>query len=192
MAQNHHDEEFMSLMLDGLLPDHQEHEFRMWIQRSEDAQDKWERMQIAHALLSRAPEMSPPYSFASSVMSRVAQYEERRRWYPWLVTLLVMLSLVAAVSVAAPFLFVWQGWYQAVIDWPIVGTLLIGIIQTLAGIGFALSVLAEGVVLWIEILTTDPVNLTVVISALSLASLWIGMREAYRHGMALEPVPVQP
>ena len=62
--------------------------------------DTWTRMNALDRALTAQPEIIPPPDFVSNVMMRVSTYQERRKWYPWMVATLIVLSLAGRAEFA--------------------------------------------------------------------------------------------
>ncbi len=119
-------------------------------------------------------------------MSRIEAYEARRRWYPWLALALVGVLVAAIISVVAPTLFLSLGLYRGVESWPVVGAVVSYAAQTFGALVSIATLISNGLVGWLTLLSTQPVALAVVVTALVLASTWIGLLEASKARVMAE------
>lgn len=172
MAHNPY-EMMISLSMDGLLSQEEVDELEKHLQVCPDCVDLRDRMCMVDALFSKPAPVVPSIDFTASVMSRVEAYETRRRWQPWIIGVLVVASLIAALNIAAPVIFFSLGLNEAVLEWPIVqqalGAFMNGFATVQAG--------AEVAYDWLIHVVTEPTTLGIVVTALVLASTWIGMLE---------------
>ena len=172
MAHNPY-EIMISLSLDGLLSEEEGQELDAHLQACEACTDLHARMALVDGLLAQAPQVVPQVNLTTSVMGRIGAYETRRRWQPWIVGVLVLASLLAAVCLAVPIAFFSLGLQETVAQWPVV-------VRALGAIVNGYTVLQSGADLayeWLMYVVTEPVALGVVIGGLVLASMWIGMME---------------
>jgi len=178
---------WMSLDLDGALGGTQRAALRQHVRTCASCAVVWERMNLIDRTLAVQPEASPRIDLTARVMARVAAHETQRRWYPWFLVLLAGILTAAVISVALPLAIVLLGLYKPLLDLPVVATLIgyasegIAIVRVLAVIG------GRDAGRGFTYLTTDPVALAVVITALSLAATWIGMRETIKTMRSSEP-----
>jgi len=179
MTQQPFDER-MSLALDGLLSEDERRSLNHSLSQSPEATDAWERMRVIDRMLDTAPEASPPFDFARRVMARIEAFDTRRRWRPWIISLLVLVTTAAVISIMLPIGLLVLGGYRWLLSVPMLGDLISMALDALGQAQAAVLWLGESVLRWITFVTTDPVALTTVVSALVVASIWIGLREAFR------------
>jgi anti-sigma factor RsiW len=172
-------EQRMNLALDGLLSDKELAAFEAELGRF-DQRAAWDDLQMIDSLLSHQAMLPPPPDFTAKVMARVIIHETQQRWYPWLISALTIFSLLAVAVIVLPLLLVTQGWLGYILGLPAV----IGAVEwfnllaagAVSLVEFGFTVLSG----WIVYLTQEPTVLAVIISALVVASTWIGLREAMR------------
>ncbi|GEM_PF-614083 len=180
MIYNSHEsyEMLISLYLDGMLSRKEQEELRRHVQTCSLCADTLSQLKLVDAMFRNQPVISPPASFTASVMSRIEAYETRRRWYPWLVVGLISVVVAATISVIAPALFFTLGLYRGIESWPVVGLVFSYAAQTFGLLVSAAGLLIDSLVSWLTLLSTQPAALAVVVTALVLASIWIGLLEA--------------
>lgn len=170
----------ISLALDGQLAEEDEKELRQHIQGCGLCANTWDQMTMLDAMFNSQAEVNPPPDLLAGVMAYVEGYKMRRRWYPWLVASVSIISLLAALNIAAPLLVLSLGLYKPMLEWPTVSASLNAIAQAFywlqAGADFSANTLRD----WFVFLTTDPLMLASALSALVLASIWIGLREGFK------------
>lgn len=168
----------MNLALDGLITEEEERELDGYLMSSDSLTGEWDELNMVDALLKHHAkvEMPPPPDFTVGVMARVEAYEDQRRWTPWVIGLLAFISVLAALNIATPILFFSLELYKPLATLPAVGAVLTFGARALNAVGLGLASLVE----WMEYLLTDPVALGISLSALVLASTWIGLREGLR------------
>ncbi|HOA22396.1 MAG TPA: zf-HC2 domain-containing protein [Aggregatilineales bacterium] len=172
MAHNPY-EMMISLSLDGLLSQEEEAELEKHLQVCPDCLDLRDRMCLVDTLFSKPALVAPSINFTASVMQRVEAYETRRRWQPWIIGVLVVASLIAALNIAAPVIFFSLGLNEAVLEWPIVQRALVAFMDGFATVQTGAQIAYE----WLIFVVTEPTTLGVIVTALVLASTWIGMLE---------------
>ncbi len=176
----------ISLSLDGELGEDEQQELRQHLQTCCACADTWRNMTWLNKTLTNPVLLTPPVNLAAQVAARIQIYENRRRWYPWAVGGFILISLAAAVSVSAPILFLVLGLYRPLLNTPVVGTVLSYALYLLDmirhGALFALGALHD----WLDYLISEPAALAVVLTALVLASTWIGLREGFKALAAAE------
>jgi anti-sigma factor RsiW len=176
MAHNPY-EMMISLDVDGLLDEVEEQELQAHLQDCPTCVDLQERMQLVDSMFKQPIMVAPPVDFTASVMARIDTYETSRRWTPWLIGVLVVVSIVAALSIATPILVLTLGWWQSLLALPVVGTVLGAVLEAYAFLQSTASLALEAVGDWLVYLTSDPVALGVVLTALVVASISIGLME---------------
>ncbi len=176
----------MSLLLDDLLEDAEANELRAEIRKNPASENAFERMQVVDAMLRSAREAPAPVNFTAAVMDRIDAYETQRRWTPWLIAVLAVSSVLAAVSVLGPILFVGFGWYESLLALPAVAEMLAFVTGAIDAVSWALTWVVSRLINWIVVLPQDPASLAVVITALTVAATYIGVREGQRT-LALSP-----
>ncbi len=170
----------MSLLLDDLLGDEEKQQVLQQIRSAPDKAEAWERMGMVDAMLRSAPMAMPAPDFAARVMARVEAIETRRRWSPWLVALLVFLSIGAALTVAIPVLIIKLDLYQYLLALPVVKATITSGAQVIAVLAWAIRAVSSAIGGWFALLGQEPLALAMVIGALALASTWIGLREVQK------------
>lgn len=175
----------ISLALDDELPEEERLDLVRQIHGDEDLTDLFGRMTLVDKAFSGAAEVAPPPNFTAGVMARIELYERRRQWYPWVITVLTIASVMAAISIAAPIVLFSLGIDGIVANWPLFGRALGLIAQALSAvlgvIAFSIGALGD----WLTYLTSDPVALGAVLTALALASTWIGILESMKITSAI-------
>ena len=185
-------EVLISLSLDGMLSHEEQEELRRHVQTCSLCADTLSQLKLVDAMFRNQPVMSPPANFTANVMSRIEAYEARRRWYPWLVMGLIGVVVAAIISVMAPALFFTLGLYRGIESWPVVGLVFSYAAQTFGLLVSAAGLLTDTLVSWLTLLSTQPAALAVVVTALALASTWIGLLEASKaRTMAEAPIQSQ-
>lgn len=170
----------MSLLLDGLLDEESEAQLRRRLLADEEAADAWGRARQVDAVLRAAPAALPPVDFSAKVMAQVERYEVRRRWRPWVIGLMSALSLGVGLSVLLPVLFFVLGLQYYLFELPVIGAALRFAVEFIATAGWLLGAGMRALGNWLMFLSQEPGALALVISALVLASTWIGLREGQR------------
>ncbi len=179
MAHNSY-ELMISLALDGLLETEEEQELHQHLMACNACADVWRRMLLVDSMMVRPPQAAPPANFAAQVMARVEAYETRQQWQPWLIVVLGIASVIAALSLALPFAFFGLGLQHTLAEWPVVGTLL-GYALHVFGLAVnGATLAADALTDWLRYVTGNPVALAVVVGALALASTWIGLLEGLK------------
>jgi len=172
---------WISLDLDGKLSQQQRAELRLHLRGCAACAVAWDHMNLIDRALASQPEARPRIDFTARVMTRVETYESRRRWYPLFLVILSGILLAALVSVILPPAIVLLGLYKPFLDLPVVSTIVDYASQFAAIVGALGDLAWRDLGRWLTRLTTDPVTLGVVITALSTAAIWIGMREAMKY-----------
>jgi anti-sigma factor RsiW len=170
----------MSLSLDGLLDEQDEQELFNHVGTCEACADLWDRMSLVQVMFSRPVEAVPPVNLTARVMARVETHEAGRRWYPLLIGVLVASSVVAALTIALPILFFALGLHSVVASWPVAGLVLSYGLQIFAVAQAVAAIAVDALTGWIGYVFSDPVAMTVVLTALVLASTWIGLLEGFK------------
>jgi anti-sigma factor RsiW len=167
----------ISLSLDGLLDEEEERELQTHLVDCETCADVFDRMVLVDTALANAPEAAPPVNFAASVMLRIEAEKAGQRWYPWLIGVLVFVSILAAFSVAAPILFLSVGVEWSIARWPALASLVGNSLHLFEGLLTRIWFITDAATDWYAYLLGDPAALAVVVCALVLASIWIGFLE---------------
>lgn len=178
---------WMSLELDGELGEVHRAELRQHVRTCASCAVIWERMNLIDRTLAVQPQVAPRINLTAGVMARVGAYESRRRWYPWFLVVLGGILTAAVVSVALPPAILLLGLYQPLLDLPVVSAIAGYASEGLAVLGVLGEIAARDAGRGLTYLTTDPFALGVVITALSVATTWIGMRETIKTMHASEP-----
>ena len=180
MAHNNPYELMISLELDDELTQAEKMDLADYLSANPESADLQRRMQVVDAMFSKSPAVSPPRNFAANVMARIEVMENTRRWYPWVLAILVVSSLLAAVSIAAPVLFFSSGLRETILSWPFVAVAVNELFEVWSvvqgGVDFVLSVFRD----WFTYIFSEPAALAIVLIALVGASTWIGLREAIK------------
>jgi anti-sigma factor RsiW len=171
-------------MLDGLLDDQETQLLKQDLLDDPAQADNWDRLVAVDAMLKNAPMAPPPVDFTAMVMAKVDAYESRRRWTPWLVGTLAVLSIVAALSIALPVVFFTTGLYSVVLELIALNTTVMSALDAVVTAASWILMRAEN---WLTLLSQEPAALATVISALVMASIVIGLREGQR-ALALSTV----
>lgn len=177
-------EMMMSLELDGELSREEQRELRAHLASCSACADTWDRMCQLDLMFLHPAEMSPPANLSTQVMARVGAYEAKRRGQPWVVSVLVISSILAALSVAAPVAFFSLGLQHVASGWPVVGVVIRAVVQTYGFVLSGATLAADALVSWLAFLSEEPAALAVVLSALALASIWIGILEGLKAARA--------
>jgi len=189
MAHNPY-EMMISLSLDGLLDEAEQQELDLHLACCPACTDLQAGMKRIDVMFRQPATMAPPVDFTAGVMARIDSYETSRRWTPWLIGVLAMVSVIAALSVATPILVVTLGLWRALLALPVIGMVLTAGLQTWAFLQSTATLALDMVGDWLVFLTNDPVALGVVLMALIIASTSIGLLEgskAMRGAQAAEP-----
>jgi hypothetical protein len=170
----------ISLSLDGLLDSDEEKDLQQHMRSCDCCAQAWRDMSLVETMFKAQPMAAPGPDFAASVMARVETYESQRRWYPWFAMLVGLLLVAAIASVVGPILFFSYGLHRVLLELPMVATAAATVFEVygtvLTSIQFGVGLLAD----WLQLLTTDPIALAVVVAALALASTWIGLLEGMK------------
>jgi anti-sigma factor RsiW len=176
MAHNPY-ELLISLSLDGLLDPDEAEDLEQHLQACETCADLQERMARVDVLFAAPPEVEPPRDFTAGVMARVQAYQARRRWTPWLIAVLVVASLLGALSVAGPVAFFSLGLHEVVAAIPGIGRTLGWLLNAYGDVLAGANFIVDSMYGWLAFLIEDPAALAVVLAALVFASTWIGLLE---------------
>lgn len=172
----------ISLSLDGLLTENEQSVLEKHLQSCAACTCTLEQMRLVDRMFKAQPEVAPSFDFKARVMARVSGYEKQKHLYPWVTLILTAVLLIAILSLLLPILFFGLGLYRALFDVPVLGTWLTQLVNMRADIVAFVGTTGASVVRWLSIVTSDPVGLAAVVTALVAASSWIGMR------VALKPV----
>jgi hypothetical protein len=174
----------ISLSLDGMLNAEEEQDLQQHMRTCDACAQAWRDMSLIETMFKAQPMAAPGPDFAAGVMTRVETYESQRRWYPWFALLVGVLVVAAIASIAGPILFFSYGLHHVLLELPIIATVAGAAFQAygavLYGVQFAVALLTD----WLNLLTTDPIALAVVVAALALASTWIGLLEGMKLSSA--------
>lgn len=176
MAHNPY-EMMISLSLDGLLDEAEQQELDLHLASCPACTDLQTRMSQIDGMFRQPVMVAPPIDFTAGVMARIDSYETSRRWTPWLIGVLAVVSVVAALSVATPVLVLTLGLWRALLPLPVVGTVLSAGLEAFAFLQSTVSLGLDMVGDWLVFLTNNPVALGVVLTALIIASTSIGLLE---------------
>lgn len=176
MAHNPY-ELMLSLSLDDMLTPDEDEELRQHLAGCEACANLRDGMRQLDVMFQRPVEAAPPADFTAQVMARISLYETRRRAQPWIIGVLVVASVAAALSIAAPIAYFSLGLREIIAGWPVVGTLLTFMMQIVGYMRTGILLAVDALEQWLTLLTGEPAVLAVVVSALVLASIWIGMME---------------
>lgn len=179
MAHNPY-EQMMSMAFDDMLTEEEHQELTQHIETCEACANLWGHMSLIDTLFVRPTEMTPAIDFKANVMNRIESYETGRRWYPFMIGLLVVVSIMAALWVAFPILLLSFGTERIVSAWPAVGSAITFAMQSFTAVSqwavYGITEFSQ----WFAHLSSDPTTLAVVLSALVLASTWIGILEGVK------------
>jgi hypothetical protein len=174
----------ISMSLDGMLNAEEEQELQRHMRTCDTCAQAWRDMSLVETMFKAQPMAAPSPNFAASVMAQVETYEAQRRWYPWFALLVGVLVVAAIASIAGPILFFTYGLQHVLLEVPLIATLVGYAAQAYGaaqfGVELAVTMLAD----WLNLLTTDPIALAVVVAALALASTWIGLLEGMKLSSA--------
>ena len=131
-------------------------------------------------LFAAPPEIDPPVNFTANVMARVQAYEARRRWTPWLIAVLAVTSVLAALSIAGPVAFFSMGLHEAVAALPVIGRVMVQLLSIYGDVLAGANFLVDSMYGWLAFLINDPAAMAVVLGALVFASTWIGLLEGMK------------
>ncbi len=176
MAHNPY-ELMISLSIDDMLTPDEDRELRQHVADCASCADLWHEMRQLELMFHRPVQVAPPADFTARVMNRVSVYETRRNAQPWIIGVLVVASLAAALSIAAPILFFSLGMRDVIAGWPVIGTILTFMMQVVTYMRAGMLLVVDAIDQWLALVTGEPMILAVVVSALVLASIWIGMME---------------
>jgi len=177
--------QMISMSLDEMLTDTDQEVLFDHMRSCAMCADTWTRMNALDRLLTVQKEVIPPPDFVANVMTRVSTYQERRKWYPWMVVTLIVLSLLTGISLLAPTLFFSLGIYRTAAAWPAVGRAVAVFAGGFAEVVRVASFLMDALLDWLSLLSHDPVTLGVVIAALVSVSTYIGLRETIKATSAV-------
>nr|MBN1228751.1 hypothetical protein [Anaerolineae bacterium] len=179
MAHNSY-EVMMSLALDALLTQEEEKELNQHLQSCSTCAQLWDDMTIINTMFTASAEVAPPANFSANVLARVESYESGRRWYPWIVGVLVAASVIAASLWALPALFLSLGLPDLLAEWPVIGEIIDAATRGYIAIQIGVSWVVELANTWFSYLLNEPASLAVILTALVLASTWIGLLEGIK------------
>ncbi|HLV45062.1 MAG TPA: anti-sigma factor [Aggregatilineales bacterium] len=169
-------EMMISLSLDGMLSEEETRELEQHLAECPDCKDLKERMCRVDMLFCSPVELAPPVALTAQVMGRIETYETRRRWQPWIIGVLVVASLIAALNIAAPLLFFALGLNETIVEWPVV----IQLTEWFADVSGAVQAASAAIYDWLLFAVSQPPLLAGMLTALVLVSIYIGMREVWR------------
>jgi anti-sigma factor RsiW len=167
----------ISLSLDGMLTGDEEEDLKQHLQECPECADLMARMQMVDVMFRRPAEAAPPANFALRVMERVEAYQTRQRWSPWLVAVLAIVSVLAALSVATPVVILTLGLEQTVAEWPLATQIVLALSHSWNVLTVGVTLVSNLLYDWLAYLFTNPVTMAIVIGGLMLASVSIGLRE---------------
>ncbi|HEC21674.1 MAG TPA: zf-HC2 domain-containing protein [Chloroflexi bacterium] len=179
----------ISLSLDGLLDAEEEEDLHRHVQNCPTCAGVWRDMSTLDRVLNSSGELAPPPNFTLGVMARIESYETQRRLSPWFALFAVMIMLSAVVSVGAPIALFVSGLYRRLFELPFLGSWLSFGLHMVSLIQSSIRIALGTVIDWLTLLTADPAALAVVISALVLASTWIGLLEGMKAAPARSRSP---
>lgn len=179
MAHNPY-EMLISLSLDGLLTGPEEEDLKQHLQDCPECADLMARMQMVDVMFRRPAEVAPPANFTLRVMERVEAYQTRRRWSPWLIAVLAIVSVLAALSVATPVMILLLGLEQTVAEWPLATQIVLALSHGWNAITLTVTLATDALYDYLAFLFNDPVTLAIVLGGLVLASTSIGLMEGVK------------
>ncbi|NDJ54789.1 MAG: hypothetical protein GYB68_17100 [Chloroflexi bacterium] len=174
MALNQTDD-LINRALDNLLSDDDDEFFKALLSDDTKVAGTWDGLQQVDAMLKREAqtEIPLPIDFTVSVMERVHDHEARRRWYPLVVGVLTLLSVIAALNIAFPVTIFALDLYQPLLDSPIMTAIQYLASELIEFVQIGRFMLAD----WFNYVLTTPEALATVVLALVVASIWIGLLE---------------
>jgi hypothetical protein len=170
----------ISRMLDHDLTPEEQASVEEHIAQNPHAQTTVERFQHVDAMLHNQRELPLPFDLTAGVMARIEAYEVRKMWTPWIIALVVLFGLMTLTMFIMPWLLVSGILTGLVADVPIIGTVIIGLAQIMEYAVLGATFFVNAVSVWLHTLTTDPLILGLVVSALVVSSIYIGLREGQR------------
>ena len=176
----------MSRMLDNDLNAEERIGFENYVAHDEQAAEAWDQFQMVDAMLSNQREAMLPFDLTAGVMARIEAYETRKMWMPWITALAGLFGLMMLFMFILPWLLVSGVLTNVVADVPVIGTIIVGMAQLMQYAVFGATLFVNAISAWLHTVTTDPLILGLVISALVVASTYIGLREGQRvYALAL-------
>jgi predicted anti-sigma-YlaC factor YlaD len=170
----------MNLSLDGVLNRQAEGDLQNHLASCSACAAMYSRLRSLEDALSAPAFAVPPAQFSAGVMARIIRYEAQRQARPWFQAFLILIIVLSILTLSLPIVGITLGLHQQVMALPAVNGFVTEITSVTAqfsgGVGHALS----AVVFWLSYILTDPLALSVVITALVLASTYIGLREVMR------------
>jgi hypothetical protein len=176
----------ISMSFDEMLSPEEQEDLNLHMRSCAHCAEMWSRMNAFDRLLSSQIEVGPSVNFVANMMRRVETYQVRRRWTPWMVAVLVVLSLLASMSLAAPALFFSLGLNQNVANWPITASFIQTAGSVLGWVLDSASFATNALIDWLYFLVSTPAALAVVVAALVFVSIYIGMREGIKATAAYQ------
>jgi anti-sigma factor RsiW len=180
----------ISMSFDEMLSPEEQDDLNKHMRTCAHCAEMWSRMNAFDRLMSSQPMIGPSASFAMNVMRRVETYQVRRRWTPWMIAVLVVLSILASLSLAWPALFFALGMDKNIASWPITASIISTAGSVLSVVLNAASFATNALIDWLFFLVSTPAALAVVVAALVFVSTYIGMREGFKATMAYQQVGV--
>jgi anti-sigma factor RsiW len=178
--------QLINLVIDGAASKQDELDLRAHLRTCSVCSHTYEDFQRIDALFKVQPEATPSRNFTAQVMAKVTRYNTGKRWYPWFVCIMLVIVVAALASTVFPFVVIWFGLYRPLLTLPVIGPLLSFVGTALTTIFSTGSLLVGEMARWLDYLLTQPAPLAVVISALMVASIWIGMLEVSKSTLISE------
>jgi len=176
----------MSLALDRALPPQEQVILHGHLETCLACRSTWDRMCRADALFGQAISVAPSADFTARVMARVAEREAaRREAKPWRLAVIIIAGLFAvimALGVTGLILLGEGNLANGVLRAAAQGQSVIELMGTAAAL---VRTLVGALRTWLGFLVAQPLVWGAAISALTLASIWLGLIEA------LKPTPVR-
>lgn len=171
MAHNNY-QQMMSLSLDGLLPEPEEAVLLAHLDTCAACSATWDAMTGLDNLFKAVTMANPPRDFTAGVMARVEAHNVRRRWFETLVWL-----ALAALAVSAVVLDPLSAANLASLPEPLASALMpfAPMLEALRTFRAGLSVMAEGLRLWLGFVASLPAAQIMGVVALVLMSTWLGL-----------------
>jgi predicted anti-sigma-YlaC factor YlaD len=170
----------MNLSLEGLLNQKEDADLQHHLAGCSACAAMYSRLQILEDSFSAPLFAVPPVNFSAGVMARIARYETQRQARPWFQAFLIMVIVLSIIAVSLPIVGIALGLHQQMMALPAVSGFATEVSNTYTQFSEFVWQALAGVVFWLSYVLTDPLSLSVVITALVLASTYIGLREVMR------------
>jgi hypothetical protein len=176
----------ISMSFDEILSKEEQDDLNLHMRSCAHCAEMWSRMNAFDRLMSSQSEVGPSVNFVANVMRRVETYQVHRRWTPWMIAVLVVLSVLASLSLAWPALFFALGLDKNIASWPITAAIISTAGSLLGTILSTATFATNALIDWLYFLVSTPAALAVVVAALVFVSIYIGMREGIKATSAYQ------